>query len=130
MGQTHPNKDAVEITERTFQIDGYNIADRLLEGVMFDVTFDENGKVLNISVEDEAKEYFEQMNQKKFLKEVKEDAEYTIIEEDEVIISSVIKEKYGIKYAWIEVETDEPTQNKTQPLGVKMSKVSLSNILR
>ena len=52
----HPYKGSLitEIPERVFVIDGYSVADRLLEGIPFCVYFDKSGKVLKVDIEEEA----------------------------------------------------------------------------
>jgi hypothetical protein len=61
-------------TIMTAQFDGYQIADRLLEGLMFQITVQPDG-TLQASVKSEDEKYFEQFNTAKFLKEAKEYAE-------------------------------------------------------
>lgn len=53
-------------------IDGYSIAERLLEGVRFVLTIHEGG--LEVSVHPDDQDYFEQFNQMKFYKLVLEEA--------------------------------------------------------
>ena len=49
-----------EIPERVFQIDGYQVAERLLEGIPFSVYFDESGNILDVKINDSYyKKYFE-----------------------------------------------------------------------
>jgi hypothetical protein len=52
-------------------VDGYAVGDRMLEGVMF-IVEDDNGKPKVIGVTDECKAYFEDFNQKKFIKAMQE----------------------------------------------------------
>lgn len=56
-----------EIPERVFEIDGYQVADRMLEGVIFEVTFDDSG-VTDVKLpNDQTKSWFEDnFNSKKF----------------------------------------------------------------
>lgn len=92
-----------EITEKVFEVDGYSIADRLLEGVLFNVYF-ENGKVINVVVNERQKEYFSQFNTRKFLKKVKDYAQSILDEGDEVDVPNFIKDKYyknGINVSYI-----------------------------
>jgi len=49
-------------------LDGYRFGDRLLEGVMFRIGFDADGK-LTASVGEDSKAYFARLNAKKWLKE-------------------------------------------------------------
>lgn len=96
-----------EITEKQFLIDGYQVADGLLEGVMFEITFDSDGSITNIQVEEDSKDYFEQFNQDKFYQMVREKAEKILQKGDEVNISQHLKDKYyinGINCAYIIVE--------------------------
>jgi len=50
--------------------DGYPVGDRMLEGVMFEIRKSDNG--LQIKVEDDAKEYFESLNEKMWLDQIRE----------------------------------------------------------
>ena len=52
---------------KTAEFDGYSIADRLLEGLMFQITVQEDG-TLKASVKDKDKDYFSDFNQEKWLK--------------------------------------------------------------
>ena len=94
-----------EITEKVFIINGYDIADRMLEGLLFCVHFDDSG-VTDITFEDKHdKKWFEEnFNSKKFYKQVKEEAEGKLEEGDEVNVPKFIKDKYfkdGINVAFI-----------------------------
>lgn len=53
-------------------VDGYGIGDRLLEDVWFGVEID--GKKLKVQVDPDAKDYFEQFNEKLWYDKVKEEA--------------------------------------------------------
>jgi hypothetical protein len=94
-----------EIPERVFIVNGYSIADRLLEDILFYVSFDDNG-VTNITLDKCQKEYFESnFNSKKFYKSVKSYAESILEEGDEVSIPLYLEDKYfqnGINCAFIE----------------------------
>jgi hypothetical protein len=62
----------------TTEIDGYHFGDRLLEGVMFDVTFENKEgewKVTDVKVQKECESYFQDLNQKLWLERAKEYAE-------------------------------------------------------
>ena len=52
---------------KTAEFDGYSIGDRLLEGLMFQISVQEDG-TLKASVKDKDKAYFSDFNQEKFLK--------------------------------------------------------------
>ena len=54
-------------------IDGYQFGDRLLEGVIFEVTVNKTGKDVNIKCVDGA-DYFNDLNTKKWIKEAKKAA--------------------------------------------------------
>lgn len=58
------DKDGVEYA----YVNGYDFGDRLLEGVLFKIII-ENNEFKAVDVEPGAKEYFSQLNQKKWLKE-------------------------------------------------------------
>lgn len=63
----------------TFSEDGYAVGDRLLEGVMFDITVDfEAREVVDVKVQKQYERYFDDLNTKKWLQEVKEHAQYTV----------------------------------------------------
>lgn len=83
-----------EITESVFLIDGYHIADRLLEGVMFHVHF-EDDKILSVKIDEEDADYFSQFNEKMFLERVSKYA-LNIITGDEVDVPDYLKKKYNI----------------------------------
>lgn len=108
---TNPHKEDMitDIPEKTFIIDGYNIADRMLEGVLFSVQFDENGKVVKVFIEDEhTKTWFEDnYNSKKFYDKAKKYAERVLATGDEVDIPGSLKKKYyvnGINCSGISIE--------------------------
>lgn len=61
------DKDEVEYA----YINGYDFGDRLLEGVLFKIVI-ENNKFKTVDVAPDAKEYFSQLNQKKWLREATE----------------------------------------------------------
>ena len=64
-------------------IDGYEVGDRLLEGVMFIVTVQSNG-TLAVKVHPDAQEYFEDLNKEKWLKEIAEHVQ----EADEIFMEN------------------------------------------
>lgn len=82
-----------EITESVFLVDGYSVADRLLEGVMFHVHF-QDGKILSVKVDEEDVNYFSQFNQEMFLEKVQKYALRTI-QGDEVDVPDYIMNKYN-----------------------------------
>lgn len=53
-------------------IGGYQIGDRLLEGVFFRVYYDSKGNVSSVRIAPDDKEYFEQLNTKMWLEAVKD----------------------------------------------------------
>jgi hypothetical protein len=94
-----------EITERVFQIDGYQIADRLLEGLIFDIHFDDNGVTDVVITNEHSRKYFESnFNSKKFYNLAKEYAQSILDEGDEVDVPKYIKDKYyknGVNVSYI-----------------------------
>lgn len=63
----------------SYKFDGYDVAERLLEGVMFDVVIEaislEECKVISVEVESISKDYFEQFNTEKWLQAIKDHVE-------------------------------------------------------
>jgi hypothetical protein len=102
---TYKEDMITEIPEKVFIVDGYSIADRMLEGVPFCIYFDDSG-VTKIDFETEyTKNWFKNtFNSKKWYKEVKKYAESILEEGDEVDVPKFIKDKYfkdGINVAYI-----------------------------
>jgi hypothetical protein len=104
----NPYKEEVvtEITEKVFIIDGYTVGDRMLEGIMFCVYFNDKDEVIKIDIENKStKEYFEDnFNSKKWYGEVKKYADTILQTGDEVDVPSFIKDKYyknGINVSYI-----------------------------
>lgn len=94
-----------EITEKVFEIDGYRVAERLLEGIPFLVYFD-NNKVTEVKIQDDYyRKYLEDnLNSKKWYDEVKKYATVILQEGDEVDVPQFIKDKYyknGINVSYI-----------------------------
>ena len=84
-----------EITESIFVIDGYSIADRLLEGVRFNVHFGDD-KILSVNVDPDDAGFFSQFNEKMFLKQVEVifGFQFYLLEEQLLLqISQMLKEK-------------------------------------
>lgn len=102
-GNPYQEDMITEITEKVFQIDGYEVADRLLEGILFDVDFS-NGINVFISTP-QTKKYFESnFNSDKFYQLVKEYASSIIEDGDEVTIPKYLRDKYfinGINVSYI-----------------------------
>ncbi len=94
-----------EITEKVFQIDGYQVAERLLEGIPFIIYFDKN-IVTEVTIDDPYyKKYLEDnLNSKKWYDAVRKYAEDILRNGDEVDVPLFIKEKYfknGINISFI-----------------------------
>ncbi len=94
-----------EITEKVFQVDGYSIAERLLEGILFDIHFD-GTQVTSIKIDNEQmRKYFtSNFNKDEWYGKLKEYAENILIEGDEVDVPKYIKDIYfknGINCAFI-----------------------------
>ena len=85
----------IEITESVFVIDGYSFGDRLLEGVLFEVKFKDD-KILSLKVEEDSKDYFDDLNKTKWLKEAKKYAQRILDDGDEVDIPDSLKKKYYV----------------------------------
>lgn len=94
-----------EIPESIFLINGYQVGDRLLEDVIFEIKFDpETDEVISVEVEKRSKDYFEELNTTLWLKRVREAAENILETGDEVDVPKSIKNKYfkkGINAALI-----------------------------
>jgi len=95
-----------EIPERVFTIDGYVVAERLLEGVLFDVYFNSRGEVLNVEVPNERhRVWFEStFNSNRYYELVRETAIDLILDGEEVDVPRFIKDRYfrnGINTAYI-----------------------------
>jgi len=92
----YEEENRIEITEKRFLIDGYSFGDRLLEGVMFEIKFNNNDEVISVEVQESAKGYFENLNQEKWLNAAKKYAESILSEGDEVDIPYDLKKKYFV----------------------------------
>lgn len=97
-----------EITEKVFEIDGYQVAERLLEGIPFLIYFDDNG-VTKVTINDKSvRDYFEDnFNSKKWYSDVEKYAKSILSTGDEVDVPKFIKDKYfknGINVAFIVVK--------------------------
>jgi hypothetical protein len=88
--------NVVEVEEKEFQIDGYYVADRILEGVLFNIKFDENGEILNVQVDKGSESYFENLNKEKFLEMIENRAKDILSEGDEVDLPYHLKKKYMV----------------------------------
>lgn len=53
-------------------VDGYPVGDRMLEGVMFKVQWGKSGKGYKASITENDVEYFNQLNEKKWLKAIED----------------------------------------------------------
>lgn len=91
-----------EIPERVFQIDGYRIGERLLEGIRFNIYFDDNG-IVDIKIENDQK-YFDSLNSKKWMDYLTSLVLDILDEGDEIEVPDFIRKKYfknGINCSWI-----------------------------
>ena len=69
----------VAMSSYTFKVDGYGVGDRLLEGVMFDVTVDADTlTVTDVAADPRSKAYFEQLNTTMWLAKIRDDADDTL----------------------------------------------------
>lgn len=90
------NNQEILIEENSFLIDGYNFADRLLEGVMFEVIVKEN-KIDSIKPYKKIdKDYFEQFSEDYWMPIIKEHAETSTDGLDTVTLSKEIQQKYKV----------------------------------
>ena len=83
-----------EIKESVFLVNGYHIADRLLEDVMFHVHFKDD-EILSVKVDEDSAGYFSQFNEKMFYEQVQKYA-LRSIGGDEV----EIPEELQLRYNW------------------------------
>lgn len=124
-----------EIPERVIEIDGYTVADRLLEGLMFDVYFDSHGNILNVEISNQrSREWFESnFNSERFYNLVRERAKDIIDEGDEVDVPPFIQERYfrnGINVAYVVNENDGGQALPNQPTnGIKIQTTNIRDIL-
>jgi hypothetical protein len=93
-----------EITEKVFELDGYQIEESLLEGIPFTIYFNNDG-VTDVKIEVAYyKNYFEDNFNTRWYQKVKEYAQNIIKSGDEVDVPQFIKDKYfknGINVAYI-----------------------------
>jgi len=95
----------------TAQVDGYSFGDRLLEGVMFDITIESDGS-LSAKVDKSAESYFEDLNKEKWLKEAIKYAERN--------------DCFGEEDEWVLVEDTTNTTTNTQSSATPIM-ISASN---
>lgn len=88
------SEDIVLIPENEFEIDGYQVADRLLESVIFKIVVTENDLTIEPSKKSD-KDYFEQFNKEHWLKKIKELA-IRQIKNDIVTIPKYLQKKYKV----------------------------------
>lgn len=62
--------DPVDISGKPFYVDGYQIGDRLLEGVVFKCLLDEDGRGVSVEVQEEHRSYFSGLNMRHWLESV------------------------------------------------------------
>lgn len=70
------------MTEHTLQVDGYGVGDRLLEGVMFNVTIIETDEgdfnIQSVEIQQEYASYFSQLNAKMWYHKIQDYVEDNI----------------------------------------------------
>ena len=117
------------IPENIFLIDGYDFGDRLLEGIMFEIEFSANGKIVSVKTDPDAEAYLDDLNKKKWLKAAKVHAKSLIENGEEVVLSEEIKNKYNVDGGII---VNDLPQKKTPPyfVGESVSFKELSNHIR
>jgi hypothetical protein len=89
----YKESNITEIPENIFSINGYSVGDRLLEDVMFDIQI-VNGTINSVSCRKEDLDYFEDLNQSKWLEAVRKYANRILESGDEVDVPDYIKKKY------------------------------------
>lgn len=88
------SEDIIPIPENEFEIDGYHVADRLLESIIFKIIVTENDLIIEPSTKSD-KDCFEQFNKEYWLKKIKELA-VRQIKNDIVTIPKYLQKKYKV----------------------------------
>jgi hypothetical protein len=104
-------------TIMTAQFDGYLIADRLLEGLMFQITIQEDGS-LKASVKTEDEDHFSQFNTVKFLKEA----------EDFAADCDIFSDTITGEECWLVVD-GEDNRPKSNAIPIKIGATPTSDII-
>lgn len=115
----HFETESGKIT-KTAQFDGYSIAERLLEGLMFQVTVQEDG-TLKTYLKKEDEDWFSQFNVEKWMKEAEEHSYKNDIFEDPI----------SGEDCWLVVdgEDDRFSSKKSTPIAIKTtSAADIANI--
>lgn len=114
-------KDGVEVEIETIVLDGYSFGDRLLEGVLFDVT-NKNGKLTAKPHGKSDARYLDDLNAKKWLKACVESIECP----DELAWAYPLGGKNG-DMVW--TEEDNPTEEIPEKPGVQVPMKSFNDFL-
>lgn len=101
-------------TIKTAEFDGYNFADRLLEGVMFQATIQEDG-TLKVNVSPDSESYFANFNQEKFLEQALKYAN----NEDEFYVPGTEENCFAV------YETDEEESVAIEATPIAIDKLNL-----
>lgn len=117
---------------KTAEFDGYSIADRLLEGLMFQISVQEDG-TLKASVKEKDKAYFSDFNQEKFLK-LAVDYAY----ENDIFYDPTSGEECCIVFESNSVkdindmseEDDETEEDETEVIDIKLSTINEIDLLQ
>jgi hypothetical protein len=101
----------------TIQVDGYQVGDRLLEGVLFDVTIieDETGltiKSVKPPTDPASKEYLSGIRVEKFLPGIQDQVQYAI----DHLVDLAAKEGTTVAFYLDEWQTDEPKAGRMELL--------------
>lgn len=99
-GFTDDGEREVLILENQFIIDGYDIADTLLEGLPFIITVDNNNNI-TVSLTEYGEKYIQQFNREHWLEKAKLYANRIITYGDEVELTQELKSKYGVDGGYI-----------------------------
>ena len=93
------------IPENIFLVNGYSVGGRVLEDVMFEITF-KNKEVLYVEVEGNSSDYFEGLNTTRWLTAIRNHAQGILKYGDEVDLPERIMEKYNVESGFISNRTD------------------------
>jgi hypothetical protein len=121
----------------TITFDGYDIADRVLEGVYINLQADDNGK-FTARFRDEDSSYVETLNTKLFLKKAKKMAEdsfadgefdnFTPVGSDAMIVGFANAPSAGVKAQ--KSSSGKPAKRMPVQLGISNAATAMANIIK
>jgi hypothetical protein len=106
------------------EFDGYNIADRMLEGVMFQVSINPDG-TLSISVKKEHEEYFSNFNREMFLKKAEEYVINSFKRDDEFTDPISKEDCFLVEMEDQKDNSDDTTEDMNELIETKVKKIDL-----